>query len=185
MLFSKILVAGSLCVSASAMAAVQGVYQADCRSIAEEGLSVGRSIKFENETATQLQTIYGDLTCTAPAYIFTFQGPYALESSGAINFTSASIQLTAIDAGIAANFAMTKLCGIATWTTGVAEEIAGLVCDGTQIPPANSVTYDLVKEVEGGIVFGAVTAERDGSTLDKRPIAYDEANIFKASSSTL
>jgi len=184
MIFSKLLVAGALCVSAVGMADVQGLYQADCWSVEEDGLSVGRSINFEKETATQLQTIYGDLTCAAPAYTFTFQGPYAIEAGGAIDFTSASIQLTAVDDRIAASFAAARLCGIADWETGVAQEVAGLDCGGTQIPAANSVTYDLVKEVEGGIVFGAATEDKDGSTLEKRPTEYDEATIFKAVTSS-
>jgi hypothetical protein len=99
--------------------------------------------------------------------------------------TSASIHLTAVDAIVADNFAAAKLCGIADWKTFVAQEIAGLDCAGTQIPLANSVTYDLVKEVEGRIVFGAVTADKDGSTQEKRPTTYDETSIFKASSSSV
>jgi hypothetical protein len=184
MLFSKLLVVGALCVSGAAMAEVQGLYQADCWSVQEEGLSVGRSVNFEKETATQVQTIYGDLTCTQAAYSFTFLGPVAIAEDGAVDFTSASIQLTAIDARIAASFAAAKLCGIADWEAGVAKEVAGLDCGGTQIPAANSVTYDRVKEVAGGIVFGAVTEDKDGSTLEKRPTEYDEATLFKAVTSS-
>jgi hypothetical protein len=184
MLFSKLLVAGALCVSGAAMAGVQGLYQADCWTVEAEGLSVGRSINFEKETATQVQTIYGDLTCAQPAYSFTFQGPYTLAANGAADFTSASIQLTALDARIAASFSAAQLCGFADWEAGAPREVAGLDCGGTQIPAANSVTYDLVKEVEGGIVFGAVTDEKDGSTLEKRPTEVDETTVFKAVSST-
>lgn len=184
MLFSKLLVAGAVCLSGVAMAEVQGLYQADCWSVQEEGLSVGRSVNFEKETATQVQTIYGDLTCAQPAYSFTFQGPYTIDADGAADFTSASIQLTALDARIAASFAAAKLCGFANWEAGVAQEVAGLDCGGTQIPAANSVTYDRVKEVAGGIVFGAVTEDKDGSTLEKRPTEYDETTIFKAVTST-
>lgn len=184
MLFSKLLVVGALCVSGAAMAEVQGLYQADCWSVQEEGLSVGRSVNFEKETATQVQTIYGDLTCAQAAYSFTFQGPVAIAEDGAVDFTSASIQLTAIDARIAASFAAAKLCGIADWEAGVAKEVAGLDCGGTQIPAANSVTYDRVKEVAGGIVFGAVTEDKDGSTLEKRPTEYDETTVFKAVTSS-
>lgn len=184
MIFSKLLVASALCVSGAAMAGVQGLYQADCWSVQDEGLSVGRSINFEKETATQVQTIYGDLTCAQPAYSFTFEGPYTIAQDGATDFTSSSIQLTALDARIAASFAAAQLCGIADWEAGVAKEVAGLDCGGTQIPAANSVTYDRVKEVEGGIVFGAVTEEKDGSTLEKRPTEYDETTLFKAVTST-
>ncbi len=180
MLFSKLLVAGAVCLSGVAMAEVQGLYQADCWSVQEEGLSVGRTVNFEKETATQVQIIYGDLTCAQPAYSFSFQGPFSIDADGAADFTSASIQLTALDARIAASFAAAKLCGIASWEAGVAQEVAGLDCGGTQIPAANSVTYDRVKEVEGGIVFGAVTEDKDGSTLEKRPTEYDEATVFKA-----
>jgi hypothetical protein len=184
MLFSKLLVAGALGLSSMAMADIQGLYQADCWSIQEEGLSVGRSINFEKETATQVQTIYGDLTCAQPAYSFTFQGPYSIAADGAADFTSASIQLTALDERIAASFAAAGLCGISNWEAGVAQEVAGLDCGGTQIPAVNSVTYDRVKEVQGGLVFGAVTDEKDGTTLEKRPTDYDESTIFKAVSSS-
>ena len=180
MLFSKILVAGALCVSGAAMADIQGLYQADCWPVQEEGLSVGRSVNFEKEAATQVQTIFGDLTCAKGAYSFTFKGPYTLGADGAADFTSASIQLTALDARIAANFTSAKLCGIEKWEAGVAQEVAGLDCGGTKIPEANSMTYDRVKEVKGGIVFGAVTDEKDGSTLEKRPSEYDETSVFKA-----
>ncbi|WP_141735699.1 hypothetical protein [Oligoflexus tunisiensis] len=184
MLFSKLLALGALCVGSMAMADIQGLYQADCWPVQDEGLSVGRSINFEKETATQIQTIYGDLTCSAAAYSFTFQGPYTIAADGAVDFTSASIQLTALDARVAESFTTSQLCGIASWEAGVPHEVAGLDCGGTQIPAANSVTYDRVKEVEGGIVFGAVTEDKDGSTLEKRPTTYDESDIYKAVTSS-
>jgi hypothetical protein len=184
MLFSKLLALGALCVSSMAMAEIQGLYQADCWPVQEEGLSVGRSVDFGKETATQVQTIYGDLSCSAAAYSFTFEGPYSIAADGAIDFTSASIQLTALDTRIAENFTANQLCGVANWEVGVAHEVAGLDCGGTQIPDANSVTYDRVKEVEGGIVFGAVKDGNDGSTSEKRPKEYDESDIFKAVTSS-
>lgn len=184
MLFSKLLVVGALCASGMAMGAVEGLYQADCWPVQEEGLSVGRSVNFEKSSATQVQTIYGDLTCATAAYAFTFKGPYSIAADGAANFTSASIELTAIDARIAAAFTAQKLCGVAEWVAGVPHEVAGLDCGGTQIPAAGSVTYDIVKEVQGGIVFGTVTEDKDGSTLEKRPTAFDESTVFKAVTAT-
>ncbi len=180
MLLSKIFAVAALGVSGAAMASVQGLYKADCLAIEAEGLSIGRTANFEKETAVQDQIIYLDLACEAPGYSFTFVGPYALAEDGTANFTSATIQLTALDERVASSFTAQKLCGVEAWEAGKPQEVAGLDCGGTQIPEAGSVSYDRVKEVEGGIVFGAITDELDGTTAEKRPAEYDEASVYKA-----
>lgn len=184
MLFSKLLMVVALGASSMASASIQGLYQADCLPIEDQGLSLVRSVSFDKvkdqDVASQAQIIYTDLTCEAAAYSFIFAGPYTIAADGAADFTSASIQLTALDARVAASFTQQKLCGIETWEVGKAQEVAGLDCGGSTIPAAGSITYDRVKEVETGIVFGAATDTNDGTSADKRPADYDETTVFKA-----
>ena len=180
MLSSKVIVLGATLLSSAAMANIQGLYQSDCAPADEPGLSTRTSVNFGKQMARQVKVIYGDDTCTKAAWAFDFQGPYTLAADGALDLTSTVLKLYPLDANVAISFNQISFCGLTDWKLNQPTNINGLDCRGVQFPAEGFVSFDRVSEVEGGIVFGAISEQLDGSTPAKRPVNLDQANVFKA-----
>ncbi|MCX6131233.1 MAG: hypothetical protein NTX25_19510 [Proteobacteria bacterium] len=179
MLLANSLVLGSLLSAGVAMANIQGLYQSDCQKTPDQNLSAQLNVNFGQKNARQVQIIYGDAECQQQAYALDYRGPYTLDTDGSLNLVLSTLQLTPLDARIVQSFNQAKLCGYTNWALNAAKNVAGLDCGGTPIPQSGTVSYDRVKEVEGGIVFGELTEAKDGSTVAKRPVGYSDV-VFKA-----
>jgi len=178
MIKSTLLLAGSLFLALPAAAEVQGTYASDCQVI--ESVSTTLALDFAPEALTQVQRVFMDTKCQAAGYDLTISGPYILdESTGALDYTLDAISLTPLNAQVAAAFNIQKLCGLTGWSKGKAQTISGLTCGEQDMPAAGSVSYDVVKEVEGGIQTGKPSDVLDGSTAEKRPTEVDESLTYK------
>lgn len=180
MLFSRVVLVGLTILSSAAVAEVKGLYQSACQASSEPGLSVRSSINFGKVNARQVLMTYSDETCTTPAWAYDFRGPYTLSADGSLDLTVSSLRLYPLDAAVASTFSQTQFCGLENWQLNQGKEIGGLTCKNVDFPLAGFVSYDRVKEVEGGIVFGAISEQFDGSSVAKRPLTFDEQNVFKA-----
>lgn len=179
MVFAKTLALGALFVSSASFASVSGLYQADCFQPSGEAISIQQNLNFGKFNARQVQVIFADAACKSPAYAFDFQGPYTLDEDGSLNLTATSLKLMPLSAGVAASFNESKLCGLSNWSLNKAKDVAGRDCGGNEIPEVGAVSYDILKEVDDGIVLGELTATKDGSSEAKRPEAFSSV-VFKA-----
>jgi hypothetical protein len=175
---STVFIAALLWMGTDAQAAIQGLYGSECLQV--EGLSAYKDMAFDDETLKQVQTVFGDSECRAPAYDFVFEGPYSLdETLGFIDYSFTSIRLTPLSEVVAANFNAYELCGIHDWQVGKSEHVAGLNCGGQRIPNLDTVVYDRIKENEVGIQMGRASDHLNGSTPNHRPMELD-AVIYHA-----
>ncbi len=178
MLNTKALFLATLLTSGSAMANIGGLYQAACEKT-EDGLSSQDSVNFGKTNARQVLVVYLDASCKTAAYAFDVKGPYKLSETGALDLTTSSFQLMPLNQAIVDAYNQKSLCGFSDWAVNKPKELASLSCEGSQFPEAGSVSFQTIQEVEGGIVFGALTAAQDGSTSEKRPVEFSSV-VYKA-----
>ncbi len=174
---------GSCFLTHLAQAEIRGLYQADCLAVKEEGLSLLRQANFETSQLQQTQLIYADLECSLAAYSFIHTGSYTLAADGKLDQTTDSIVLTPLENNVAKFFNQARLCGFDNWELNKGKNVSGLNCGGSVMPSQGMQSFDLIKEQEDSIVFGAYTDELDGSTAEKRPIEIDQQSIYKKLSS--
>ncbi|WP_141734468.1 hypothetical protein [Oligoflexus tunisiensis] len=169
---STVFTAALLWMGTDAHAAIQGLYGSECLQV--EGLSAYKDMAFDGDTLKQVQTVFGDSECLAPAYDFVFEGPYHLdETLGFIDYSFTTIRLTPLSEGVADNFNAYELCGIRNWQAGKPEDVAGLNCGGQRIPRLHTNVYDRIKDHDVGIQMGRASDHLNGSTPNHRPIEFD------------
>lgn len=167
-------------LSTAAAAEIRGLYQSSCQQTPEPGISVRSSINFGQIMARQTQVIYSDLECGQGAWAFQAIGPFTLDSEGALNLTTSAFSIIPLDASVAVTFNQIEFCGLSNWKFNTSQDVTGLSCRDFPFPAAGTVSYDRVQEVEGGIVFGALSQQFDGSSEAKRPVSLDMNNVFEA-----
>ena len=182
MLQAKALLLASLVMSGSAMATVQGLYQAPCEKSAD-GISSQNSVNFGKVNARQVLVVYLDQSCKTAGYAFDVKGPYTLSEDGALDLTSTSFQLLPLNQTLVDAYNEKELCGFKDWALNQPKELSSLNCDGSQFPASGDVSYQSIKEVEGGIVFGDLTTNADGSSVDKRPDEFSSV-VYKSVNSS-
>lgn len=171
-------VVGGLMSTSLAFADIEGVYKSGCDSL--DAVSLKRTIEFgKDQSFVFSQLVHADLECATPAYTFDYIGNYEMPAKGQINWIFKDVYVTPTVEPIAQIFNESELCGITTWTAGIASLVTNLECDGQIILTSGSVFYDIMREVEGGIQLGLATDEETGSSPETRPTEFEETIYLK------
>lgn len=161
----------SLLASNAAVAAVQGSYEAPCAQD-EEGGSSKQIASFDKDAAIKGAVLYDDLECKVAVIGISLNGTYSLDE-GSLDFTTQSVELTALDQFYVDAYNQIQFCGYTDWSLNVGKEVSSLICEDASFPAVGAINYQIIKEVEGGIVFGKYTDVLDGSSDVKRPSEFD------------
>ena len=158
--------------SASPALALSGLYGTACLPVEE--LSARKDFVFSPESFEMVQTVFGDNSCTTPAYDFSFTGHYTYDPSAqTIDFIFETSLLTALDARIAEAFSQAVLCGIDDWQAARTEDVTGKNCGGQPIPGRDIRIFDKLNVADEGIYFGLTTNELNGTSPELRPFDWD------------
>lgn len=169
---SAAFVAALLLMGTPAQATVLGLYGSDCLLV--DQLSAYVDIAFDGDSFKKVQTVYADLECHTPIYEVVYEGPYVLgEELGLIDYKVTSIRLAPLSESVTQKFISGELCGFSDWATAEGQNVAGLICGNTLIPPI-TVVYDRIQENKDGIQMGRATDELNGSSPEQRPTALDD-----------
>lgn len=125
-------------------------------------------------------TIYLDERCSTPGAVMTGRGTFVRfgqvgEQDGwdvfAADLRFESMELTVKSEDFLALAQTARLCGLAGWELGVAQDVTGLSCTGRTNPAKGGTLHTLIGIAADGSALreGHLSAEADGLTPARRP----------------
>jgi hypothetical protein len=138
-----------------------------------------RTVLFSNGTYTFTTLGYSDLCETADVEIreigsYKIQGP-TRDDSIMIKFdrTVSQYSVKPLTATVSSAYFSASLCGVTTWSLGVAQDLLGKTCNTAVMPTLGQVTYDLyaISEGSGDLRFGIMDEITPGASSATRPVA--------------
>ncbi|AHZ86462.1 hypothetical protein Bb109J_c1125 [Bdellovibrio bacteriovorus] len=148
-----------------------------------------RKAQYDGTNYQESVEVFADSYCNSPAYSIeengTYEIPGKLEGSSMrkLDRTLGGIRMTPLSALGVSNLNNMSFCGYSDWALNVPREIAGLSCNGQQIPPVNTTYYDLFTIwsftaddpdfpiSKGDLNFGFKWDGNDGTTEELRPVS--------------
>lgn len=160
--------------------ALSGNYVQNCNS----GLI--RSESFSGAEVIFSEAVHRDHQCSTASFTMRSYGSYSLgkaveQPSGAseIDFVFTKVTITPDSAELAASYRARMVCGLSNWSESVENEVTGQACDffltGSPVraPGSGDLRYGIFQLVGDSLYFGALTAERNASSPDRRPLQLD------------
>jgi len=138
-----------------------------------------RSVIYSNGTYTQTTLAYSDLCETADVEIkevgsYALQGPTRDDSIMIkLDRTVAVYSVKPLTASVSSAYRSASLCGVSTWSQGVAQDLLGKNCNGSVMPSLGQKIYDLyaISPNSGDLRFGIMDITNPGTSSATRPVA--------------
>lgn len=160
----------------SQTALASGHYAQDCRVIGDDYL------KFEIEiqdTAFALNiTAFEDEDCRTPylRYDQYFKIDSLLNEN--LNLKTEKVTYTALTEEVTSALRMINYCGLSDWQPQTENNVTGKNCDGFIQLARGEIFYQLLKFENNGLKLGLIDENRDGRSVQTRPVQFDDADYI-------
>jgi hypothetical protein len=164
----------------------EGNWATDCIN-AGDGTSYSEAFTATGATYARSTKLYlGDVVCTALSYTVTVNGIYlttrtvapSIEKYRRIDLVTSKVMATPASASEATQMNTDHECGLSTWSSGVAQDIAGRLCVSTRYPLVGQTDYNIFELLTHKLTFGDESGSTDGKYTENRPYALDTSRVF-------
>lgn len=153
-----------------------GSYTQDCRVIGDDYLKF--EIKIENSAFAFKITAFEDEACKQP--YLSYNQYFEIESlqSEHLNLKTEKITYTALTEEVASALRMINYCGFSDWRVRAETIVNGKTCDGFIQLARGEIFFQLLKLENKALKFGLIDENRDGRSVQTRPVQFDKAEYL-------
>jgi len=164
---------------------LSGSWSAECTKIGEDR-SLKVTLTFREMDYIRAQTVYGDDNCVQPGMVVKEKGVYTVGGAPSVaGSDSVDVDLKRVretwnvfDSAMHSKFEENSVCGFSYWPLAEDVDVSGRRCNGDLIPTGGTKTFHIVHVKGDKLYLGALTAERDGTKREMRPLAINEDNAY-------
>lgn len=157
-------------------ALASGDYTQECRIIGDDYLKF--EIEMQNSAFAFKVTAFEDDACQIPYLRYNqFFKIDSLQHEN-LNLKTEKVTYTALTEEVALALRMINYCGFADWAAQAETIVTGKNCEGFIQLARGDFFYQLLKFDNKALKFGLVDENRDGRSVQTRPVLFDDAEYI-------
>ena len=145
---------------------------------------VARTQLFKESSVTLTESFHQDRDCLDLSFEFITSGDVIYPQADNIDFTYRRVFLALHKNALIDDFNARRVCGISQWTLHAPVDITGRECaifnftKTTKIPSDGDTKFGIYRIDDGGLIYGKLTRENDGSSPQRRPVTFEAERIY-------
>ena len=153
-----------------------GIYAQNCRVIGDDYLKF--EIEIQKIDFALKITAFEDEDCQVPYLSYNQYFEIIDLQSENLNLKTKKVTYTAFSEEVASALRMINYCGFSEWQLRTETEVAGKNCEGFIQLARGQVFYQLIKLENNVLKFGLIDENRDGRSVQTRPVQFDDAQYL-------
>ena len=153
-----------------------GQYVQECRVIGDDYLQF--SIEIRDSSFAFKVTAFEDEDCLTPYLRYDQYFSIELNQNEILNLRTEKVTYTALSEEVASALRMISYCGISSWQVNNETDVTAKNCDGFIQLARGEIFYQILQLQNNVLNFGLIDENRDGRSVQTRPVQFDQADYF-------
>lgn len=153
-----------------------GTFAQNCRVIGDDYLKF--EIEIQKIDFTLRITAFEDEACQVPYIVFDQYFEIDQLQNENLNLKTKKVAYTAFSEEVASTLRMINYCGFSEWQVRSETEVTGKNCDGFLQLAHGQFFFQLLKIENKVLKFGLTDENRDGRSVQTRPVQFDDAEYL-------